>query len=135
MFGESCRTDATPRLRRGAPAQKTIGVARRNCIQSKIYREVISHDISLTEPDIEVMAIKRRGTARIAEIFNRFNISKYSLSGVSFEDGIAGSRAIPQIRHGTGSISLTSGSIGQTKTAFFRFLEVFFSGSKNKDGF
>ena len=113
MFGLRFTTDVQARSKKGRPAQTTTGVAQANCSQFETARLIGSPPAPAS---ISVIARANTGKPIAAAIQNRRRMSISSRFGPSSAVTMSGWSAMPQLGQGTGSVSRTSGHIGQTYT-------------------
>ena len=110
MFGCMVVSDAQKRLKKGAAAQTTIGVARTSSTQSSARAGMPAKPCGAR---CRPMAMTTSGRTRIAPTMKRRRMSRYSALGPCSTETVLGSSAIPQIGQSPGPTCSISGCIGQ----------------------
>jgi hypothetical protein len=98
MFAWRLRTEVQARAKKGAPPQRTTGVASASCGQG----------------ELSVIASSSVGSASARLIHSRRLMRRSSLSSGACAPATFGSSAMPQIGQSPGWSCSTSGCIGQT---------------------
>ena len=117
MLGLRLTTDAQARWKNGSPAQRTTGTAQASWTQFDAAR---LSGTAPAPPIISAIASPNTGNPTTAPTQARRVMSASSGFGGSSAvaapgtSGTSGCRAIPHFGQGTGSVSRTSGHIGQT---------------------
>jgi len=115
IFKDRCFIDSSPRLKKGAPAHTTTGVAKMSCVADRMDG-CRNAKIGFPSP-MSDMLIKAIGSVKVRLIQNRFCISFSSMLLELSAVGCSASSAMPHFGQFPGLSLKISGCIGHVNFA------------------